>query len=340
MAYRWGSGVQQYDQFTVGSITWRAATKAGDYLLLATFVAAAIAAFLGLRYLALRIEVRSGPRATDVFSSMLGFCALPLLAWFGAAIVSPGAPFHFVQLAGTAVLATVILAALLHTRTRAADAVSDWLPVALVIVLLGALSVPASLFALNRVLMIAGHDPLWWGNPPFAVLAALGALGSGVMSVLLAYSGRSDLKRTAVALLQLPLPWLYLVFVPLPWIEGGHVVASVPLGWLPVAALFFVTLAYLDLIWRWFPRAPKPAWTSVVTPLCLAAVVLTFSVVVPPAAGVPADDYHFGEVLLPWWSWTEGLLPYRDFVPARGLVNYLDGACADLLGDGTASFSV
>jgi hypothetical protein len=338
LIYRLSSGDQQYDQFTVGSITWRAAAKAGDYLLAATFVVTAVVAFVSLKLLAQRIEARSGPSAADVLSTMLGFCGLPLLAWSGAAIVSSGAPFHLVRLSGIAVLAAAILATWLHSRARTADAVSDWLPVSLVNVLLGALFVPALAFALNRVRMLAGHDPLWWGTPSFFVLAGVGALGGGVVSVVLAHGLRRDLARTVIALLQLPLPWLYLVFVPLPWIEGAHVAASVPVGLLPIAALVFVTLAYLDLIWRWFARVPASAWVSVVSPVCLAAVVLTFRLVIPPAAGVSADDYHFGEVILPWWSWTEGLLPYRDFVPARGLVNYLDGACADLLGDGTASF--
>ena len=45
---------------------------------------------------------------------------------------------------------------------------------------------------------------------------------------------------------------------------------------------------------------------------------------------VVSDDYHFGESLLPFWSFLKfKLFPFIDYVPARGLINYLDGFLAN-----------
>ena len=50
------------------------------------------------------------------------------------------------------------------------------------------------------------------------------------------------------------------------------------------------------------------------------------------------DDYHFGEFLLPWWSLSvHDMIPYWDFSPARGLVNYVPGFLSSVLYDGSAA---
>ena len=54
-----------------------------------------------------------------------------------------------------------------------------------------------------------------------------------------------------------------------------------------------------------------------------------------PAVGVPSlspDDYHLGEVYLPWMQWRDfGLVSYAGFDPARGLNQTLVGYLSDIL---------
>lgn len=46
---------------------------------------------------------------------------------------------------------------------------------------------------------------------------------------------------------------------------------------------------------------------------------------------VPGDDYHFGETLLASQRFALGEIPYRDFLPAHGLMNALPGKISALL---------
>jgi hypothetical protein len=77
----------------------------------------------------------------------------------------------------------------------------------------------------------------------------------------------------------------------------------------------------------------------VLSPICFAAAILMLRLTPAVPAHVPLDDFHYGEWALPWWTWaSEEMLPFRDYVPARGLVNYTNGAVAALLGDPTSPF--
>ena len=75
-----------------------------------------------------------------------------------------------------------------------------------------------------------------------------------------------------------------------------------------------------------------------VSSLCVVGLLLFFKATVVAPPSVPPDDYHFGEILVPWWSMARHhLVPFWDYTPARGLVNYVPGAITSIFLDGKAS---
>jgi hypothetical protein len=200
----------------------------------------------------------------------------------------------------------------------------------------------ALVFGLNRIRLVAALSPVWVGWPSAFWLAAAGGTIGALSALWLAR--RSDRTRAwhLLGALQLALPWGFLIVLPMPWVEADGRLRAFPTGAMPAAALTLVLIAYLDLLRRW-SRAQEEhggrAWSGVLSPICFAAAILVFRLTPALPAHVPLDDYHYGEWALPWWTWaSEGMLPFRDYVPARGLVNYSNGAVAALLGDPSSPF--
>ena len=74
------------------------------------------------------------------------------------------------------------------------------------------------------------------------------------------------------------------------------------------------------------------------SPLALAGGMVYIKLAPILIQQLSQDDYHFGEYLLPGWSiGTFGAIPFWDYVPARGLINYADGAIAALTFGHTAA---
>jgi hypothetical protein len=343
VAYRVAGRDEAYAQFTVGAITWRAATKVPDYALLIGLVGGAAVAWLALVWQARRLDRRFGPEGANAFRATVGYCALPFVAWVGANLIGPAAPLDFVRLTFIAVaLALTAAALLMRQRGVSLDAIAAWPRVVLTSALLGAVSLPALMVGGNRLRFVAEQSPVWSGSPSAFWLALTGGALASLAALWFARRSQYTYARHLLGALQLPLPWAFLIVLPMPWMDGNQIVRAFPLHWLPLVAFVLVAIAYADLLRRWLgghDEASAGSWTQVLSPVCLAGVILMFRLPGTPAAYVPPDDYHFGEWVLPWWSWTsEGLLPFRDFVPARGLVNYTNGALAAWLGDASASF--
>ena len=64
-AFKLTSGPERYTQFTVGSLTWRTASKQGDYALLIGLLAGFALAWLVLLLVERRVERRLGDQGVD-----------------------------------------------------------------------------------------------------------------------------------------------------------------------------------------------------------------------------------------------------------------------------------
>lgn len=65
---------------------------------------------------------------------------------------------------------------------------------------------------------------------------------------------------------------------------------------------------------------------------------------------ISADDYHFGESLLGWWSYMQGAIPYIDYIPAHGVIGddltqflsfvFYDGSAGSIIHVGNLSIAL
>jgi hypothetical protein len=340
-AFRLTSGPERYEQFTVGSLTWRAASKHADYVLPIGLLAGFAGAWLLLLLTERRVERRLGSEGVTDLRSLVAYGALPLVIWASGLVLGISSTRDLVWLSAAGVCVAGVLM-LIAASSPQGDSTGTTPGAAagfvMLAVVFGTLSPLVAVLAANRLAIPATHAFVWTGRPSPLVLAVLGGL-LGLVLGLWAWRGaapRSNTRlKTLLVATQLLLPWGFLVVLPTPWAAGSFVRYGGPISAIPWIVFAMVGGAYLDLIrrlpvWNREAGGSQPV-TLALSPLALAAALLFVKLAPISTRQLHPDDYHFGEYLLPWWSLTaHGAVPFWDYVPARGLINYLDAALASV----------
>jgi hypothetical protein len=358
-------GSEPYSQFTVGNITWRNASKGEDYVLLVGLVAGFAAAWLVLELLDRRVWRTLGEEGVYHARSLVAYASLPLVIWAGGLVLGPPATREWIWFGVVALAVTCGLLAVASRAPSPEPGAEEPSPAAtagtvLLITLLGALSALIGAFALNRLALLLGRSFLWTGSPsPIAVSAAgaAAALAFGLWAWRGNRQSRTRTLRTAVLGAQLALPLGFLIVMPTPWVQDGTPSYAYPTGTIFTVALLFAALAYADIARRFGaepgvghvsdpnqrtpPVLPQTASADpllALSPVALAGALLFVKFGIVWVGYFDADDYHFGELLLPWWSLvSHGAVPFWDHVPSRGLINYVNGAAGALVFDRAAT---
>ena len=338
IAFNLTAGPERYEQFAVGSMAWRIASKHGDYALLIGLLAGFAAAWLALLLTERRVEGRLGLRGVGELRALIAYASLPLVIWASGLVLGGSSTRELVWLsaAGVGLAGALMLAATMGAESDDPETTpgtaAGWVMLATVF---GALSPLVAVLAANRLAIPATQSFLWTGSPSALVLAVLG----GIAGLVLGFwawrarpRGSQRPLRVMLVVAQLLLPWGFLVVMPTPWVAGEIAIYGGPVSAVPWLVFVLVAVAYVDVIRR-LPALDRHtaarSLTHTLSPVAVAAALLF--VKLPPISiqQLNPDDYHFGEYLLPWYSLTShGAVPFWDYVPARGLINYLDSAVA------------
>ena len=270
---------------------------------------------------------------------LIAYASLPLVIWASGLLLGGSSTRELVWLSAVGV---GLAGALMLVATMGAErddpettpgTAAGWVMLATVF---GALSPLVAVLAANRLAIPATQSFLWTGRPSALVLAVLG----GIAGLLLGFwawrarpRGSQRRMRVMLVVAQLVLPWGFLVVMPTPWVAGEIAIYGGPVSAVPWLVLVLVAVAYVDVIRR-LPALDRQltaarSLTHTLSPVAVAAALLFIKLIPISIQQLSPDDYHFGESLLPWYSLTaHGAVPFWDYVPARGLINYLDSAVA------------
>ncbi len=351
LAYYASSGLDRYSQFTVGSIVWRNASKVQDYLLLSGLVAGFALTWATLLLLERRVEHRLGQDGVRNVRALVAYAAIPSLVWVTGLFLGSDSSRWLLRLSaggvGVAVCFTLVATWANSAGARAAIG-QRAAGIGLLITGMCALSPLIATLAINRLSAVMSHSLLWTGEPASLWLIAGGALTGFSIGLWCLMDDRRDSSRLAMALVasQCLLPWGFLLAIPTPWISGTTVTFGVPTGRILGVTLALIAFGYLDLgrrarrLLRSSSRASDSAVDEFrsLSPIAIIGALFFIKAFPVNLAVLDADDYHFGELLTPWWSVVSAkAVPFWDHVPARGLVNYASGLASALLFDGTAT---
>ncbi len=139
---------------------------------------------------------------------------------------------------------------------------------------------------------------------------------------------------------QIGIPLIFLVFYPPPSVANGGIQTGLQLK--PALYIFIgllLLIAYVDLARRFTIvnkiNVPLNRWFSPWIVFAVLVFIKSYRMAWP---ALSADNYHVGEFYLPFWqSIRFGYLPFTDYQPARGLINYLPGFLSWLFSDGSFS---
>ena len=134
------------------------------------------------------------------------------------------------------------------------------------------------------------------------------------------------------------IPLLLLVLIPKQWQIDGIKYAqyyNVSFYGYLVSVLLFAA-AYILLYYE--KRLKRDSVSKGLSIYSFVSILVFFKTSIIDVPMLPADDYHFGEALLPWWTYAKfDMIPMWDFIGVRGLVSYFNGFCCSVFFDGTVS---
>ncbi len=343
---------QMYPELIVGNITWAYENKFHDYAVLYALAFAFFAAVAVIAMLAVRVERIAGPGSAGRLHDFLLILCIPAALWVGGLVTTRNASLDLLALSQWCVGGGVLVAGLLGRRdvrfwVGQGDAFFGCLHRAALFVAFAVFAVVATGIAINR-LGARLHLRHWMSFDStvdgMRVVGVLAALLCGVVAAKAASPARLEgaLRRLAMAA-QCFLPLLLLCLVPPAWIrpaEGTLAVGYHFTAFAKVLIVACVVAAYVEL-YR-LNRQPHALDAPVFRMLGVGSAIGILLFLKSTPISLPElmpDDYHFGELLVPWWSWADmGLLPFRDYAPARGLMNYATGMLSSaLFGGATAT---
>lgn len=343
---------QRYAEFVVGAIAWTYENKFRDFALLYGFVAAFLVALAVLTMLAARLKSLFGFEGVDrLHDGVLLLCA-PAGLWLGELITTKSSSLWLLHASQGLLVAGLLMAAVLVGRGKAfwqerSEDLFRTLSTLLLFVVLSALAISAIGVAVNR-LGARVHAHHWLSSERVLVWTCIAAVAAISIAGFLSAKARDSFlldesARRLTVFAQAFLPLFFLCLVPPSWVWGaeGSLGSGYRLSALgKTVVLVCMALAYVDLYrraraqLRHEPNRGSPL--ELVSIACAVGVLLFLKMTPLGLAIVNHDDYHFGEMLVPWWSWADkGQLPFWDYAPARGLLNYIPGALSKLLFDGS-----
>jgi hypothetical protein len=340
---------QKYSQLIVGAIAWEAGSKQPDYLILSGFLVGFFLIYLGLRVLAQAVQGCTSAQIERTLRNVLTYAMIPAAIWSGIATVSNPPSLDFLILSLVLMLLTLLFSGALLAKKLAFERSLDYefsLVSNLLIVVFSMFDGLGLVLAVNRL-------RLDWqiGKESGAIAAAVFA-GLGLLVLLVLWIQVKNVSfliqrsRVIVWASQAFLPLGFFTLLPTPWSLNqqrfyGYTISPFLYGL--IASL--LAISYVDWLRRLPTKTQKKdgvesndsAWKTL-SPACLIALLFYLKSAVVGVSALPVDDYHWGEFLLPWWSWQQfGFLPFQDFEPARGLVGYCTGLLANLFLNGDAA---
>lgn len=337
---------QKYPQLIVGSITWDVGSKNPDYLILLGFVVGFFVIYLGFRLFADSIQKYNGKAGEEAHRHLLIYSMIPAGLWIGNIFLVSTLTSELVIVSTVLVILTIAFSAGLLAKKvwfEVGDRYLACVGSSLLIILLGLFNGIALCLALGRL-------NLDWHFTISKVIATTSIITFFLIAALLIIWIPKQTKSNSLLLklsrlliiAQSFLPLCFFVLLPNPWTDGKTRFYGFPITiTLYVLIISLVAISWVDLVRRFqkvTSSEPARISFSAVSPLCLIALLLFIKAPIVGVSYIPPDDYHWGEFILPFWlTKTFGFIPYQDYEPARGLVNYVLGLFANLFLDGTAA---
>ena len=342
-----------YPELTVGSVTWDGGVKSIDYVLLYSFIGAFFISYLIISLISSRLKKLFGEGVEEYFNNLLILLSTPFGLWFFGLLVTDISSLILLKISSILIGLALIFFLFLSLNSGLTKKFNFLLPFTVYYEFILSLiavnfSVIGICIGINR--LSAMINAKFWIDGSFVFNAAiLITVFLIILTIILLYKSNSintffKLNRTIIFLSQLFFPVFYLYLIPTPFFDNDRYYIFYKMN---IAFTFFIIilfiLSYFEQYWRYKKNnlsIENSIWYYITSLGLIALIVFLNTYQVGPPI-INADNYHFGELVVPWWSMFEkNMLPLWDYSAVRGLSTYLPGAMANIFFNGTAaSFS-
>lgn len=327
-----------YADFIVGNIAWQADTKLQDLIAAPVFIAVL---FFGFRFLSLQLARQKQQFGSDYsvqLSNQLIGWSVPSFAAVSSLI--PGAVIDEKLFVISAVGIGFIAVTSAYNASRKISISPELVGLSVFAIILTAIIPLEIALVLGRAPMTLVGDI----NLARYAKATYIIMGFGVV-IGLFYAMRypeklSRLLPKLVLTGQIGLPTLFLTLYPARLLQLNGVVTKYQTTWgLKLLITGMVVWGIFDVVCRHRKHAVTVHgnWANLLSPPALFALLMALRVGNTVSPHISPDDYHFGEMVLGWWSYLNGMIPYVGYVPAHGvIVDDLSSFLSFAFYDGTA----
>lgn len=327
-----------YPDFIVGAITWDAAEKIQD---LASYPAFMLGFLIG-GWLAYRIfqtiSIIGSKELNKSLITTLIWWLVPVAIYMGGFLSIYPSGSSYVIFAGIAGAVVSTLSVRIHLSYG--ETSPQQIGIGVIAVMMIGLF-PFGFAAIQDRLPIFSEVFRFVAAPRLAVLLVISAT---LYLFYLCRSSSTAITQYVQKLLlvaQLGVALFYLLILPdLYLAESGSPAIQTTL-WLWILSLAFVLAAMIDVLvkYRNFVSKQETDLTLLLSPIAIFATIILFRYGATVIPHVPGDDYHFGESLLGWWSYSEfGRIPYINYFPPHGVfADDFGGLISLIFYDGTAA---
>lgn len=328
-----------YSDFIVGNITWSASTKLQDLLAVPVFIIFLLFGFWFFTEQIGRVKTKWGDETAEDLVSQIFWWFVPAVATLGGSFIGLSFDKKLFCISVIGLVYMAFVGAVLAYGSRRVN------PTAAGFGLLSILLI--SLLPLVLALVMGRLHSDWISEFELNLYLKLTykLIGVGFVLMLIGvvvYAQRLELVLSRLLLIgQLGLPFLFFCFYPARLLTPEGVLTQYSTS--PALMVLLVAMAawgVIDVARRYFAfmRGERKNWGTLLSPVALFALLMAIKAGATIAPSISPDDYHFGEYLLGWWSYLQGVIPYVGYMPAHGLIgDDLPGILAYFFYDGKAA---
>lgn len=343
---------QKYSELIVGSITWGYDNKFHDYAVLFGFIGGFFMFLLLFICISKLIENKLDFDVENNFHNMIVILSLPAAIWFSGLLTTKNDSLFLLQFSAVMISVAIFLSLSLLLRSKSYEQVKNddfesIMKLNFMSILMLALMLAALCIGFNRVNALVETHHYIKSKTLYSLIFFITTIYFLFICTISTFAYNiekiSYFQKRIIFISQFFLPLFFLLLIPTPWLKDSGVIfigynlnskIFLFLGLLLIFAYINIYRFYRNNIYTEKLKDPFDVLTtmSIISLLFFLKSIPIFEPTINP------DDYHFGEMLFPWFGLVEQhLIPFWDYTPARGLMNYFLGAVTDLFFDGSAS---